>query len=109
MLETAHELSGSAFDRLAARFAEAAFIAEAGRQLARARVLALPARGPRLVTSTAPASPPRVSSPRSACAEGPCGPVAGARMLARVSALDADLHQELEHVRAPAVEAPAPM
>jgi len=28
-------------------------------------------------------------------------------MLARVSALDADLHQELEHARAPAVEAPA--
>jgi HEAT repeat protein len=33
MLETAHELSGGAFDRLAARFAEAGFIAEAERQL----------------------------------------------------------------------------
>src|SRR5215210_3760823 len=33
MLETAHELSGTAFDRLAARFADAGFIAEAERQL----------------------------------------------------------------------------
>src|SRR4051794_23832969 len=35
-----------------------------------------------------------------------CGPVARARMLARVSALDADLQTELEHVRAPAAAAP---
>src|SRR4051794_24538050 len=33
MLETAHELSGSAFDRLCARFAEAGFVAEAERAL----------------------------------------------------------------------------
>jgi HEAT repeat protein len=38
MLETAHELAGGAFDRLAARFAEAGFIAEAERAL-RSRVL----------------------------------------------------------------------
>src|SRR5829696_4266847 len=38
---------------------------------------------------------------------GSCDAVARARMLARMSALDADLHQELEHAIAPAVAAPA--
>src|SRR4051794_7028048 len=36
-----------------------------------------------------------------------CDAVAGARMLAPMSALDPDLHQELEHAIAPAVAAPA--
>ena len=39
MLETAHELSGSAFDRLAERFAERGFIAEAERALRSRRLL----------------------------------------------------------------------
>jgi HEAT repeat protein len=48
MLETAHELSGAAFDRLADRFAERGFIAEAERAL-RSRLLLQRVRGAEII------------------------------------------------------------
>ena len=48
LLETAHELSGSAFDRLAASFAERGFIAEAERSL-RSRLLLHRVRGAEII------------------------------------------------------------
>jgi HEAT repeat protein len=48
LLETAHELSGSAFDRLVARFAERGFIAEAERSL-RSRLLLHRVRGAEII------------------------------------------------------------
>src|SRR5436853_2279055 len=70
----------------------------------RGRLFAPRPRVPATQALVAVESCPIARSPANAVSA--CGAVARARMLARVSALDADFQPELEHVRAP-VAAPA--